>query len=113
MGSHLLSRLLPASPCGAGASGKKTEPARTCSGPGSTAFAMTALADHRKAMLAEGLDVKEGPVFCDTQGGRLRKSNVLGRSFRPILERAGLPAIGLTTCGPSGYKRKTPQVHVL
>ena len=54
---------------------------------------MAVLADHRKAMLAEGHDVKDGPVFCDTQGGWLRKANVLHRSFRPILKRAGLPAI--------------------
>jgi integrase len=58
-----------------------------------TAFAMDALAKHRKAMLAEGRDVKEGPVFVDTQGGYLRKSNVLRRSFQPILKRAKLPAI--------------------
>jgi integrase len=58
-----------------------------------TPFAMAALADHRKAMLADGHDVTEGPVFCDTQGGWLRKSNVLRRSFRPILKRANLPPI--------------------
>ena len=34
-----------------------------------------ALADHRRRMLAEGKDVKAGPVFVDTRGGFLRKSN--------------------------------------
>lgn len=58
-----------------------------------TAFAVEALADHSKAMLAEGNYQADGPVFCDTAGGWLRKSNVLRRSFRPILRRAGLPTI--------------------
>jgi integrase len=54
-------------------------------------FALGALQEHRKAMLAEGHYRPEGPVFCDTQGGFLRKSNVLRRSFQPILRCAGLP----------------------
>jgi integrase len=58
-----------------------------------SAFAMEALSEHRKAMLAEGNYQADGPIFCDTQGGWLRKSNVLRRSFRPILKRAGLPVI--------------------
>lgn len=32
-------------------------------------------------------------VFCDTQGGPLRNPNVVRRSFRPILDHAGLPRI--------------------
>jgi integrase len=56
-------------------------------------FTMAALADHRKAMLAEGSYQPDGTVFCDTAGGWLRKSNVLPRSFRPILKQAGLPAV--------------------
>jgi integrase len=58
-----------------------------------TAYTMTALAEHRKAMLAEGNYRQDAPVFCDTAGGWLRKSNVLRRSFRPILKRANLPNI--------------------
>jgi integrase len=58
-----------------------------------SAFTMEALAEHRKAMLAEGQDVRSGPVFCDTQGGYLRKSNVQRRSFNKILARAKLPRI--------------------
>src|SRR5262249_31434983 len=58
-----------------------------------TGFTMEALADHRKAMLKEGHYAPDGPVFCDTEGGWLRKPNVLRRSFRPILERAKLPKI--------------------
>jgi integrase len=56
-------------------------------------FTVDVLAEHRKAMLAEGNYRPDGPVFCDTEGGWLRKSNVLRRSFRPILKRAGLPPI--------------------
>ena len=32
-------------------------------------------------------------VFTDTKGGPIRKTNLLRRSFRPLLERAGLPRI--------------------
>ena len=35
----------------------------------------------------------EGLVLCDTQGGPLRKSNLLRWSFLPLLKRAGLPLI--------------------
>jgi integrase len=55
-------------------------------------FTMEALAGHRKAMLAEGHYRPEAPVFCDTAGGYLRKSNLLRRSFRPILTRANRKA---------------------
>lgn len=56
-----------------------------------TQAGLTALTGHRKAMTAEGNCAKDKPVFCDTAGGYLRKSNVLRRSFQPILTRAGLP----------------------
>ncbi|MBL8794302.1 MAG: tyrosine-type recombinase/integrase family protein, partial [Planctomycetia bacterium] len=56
-------------------------------------FTMDALTEHRKAALAAGVYQADGTVFCDTEGGWLRKSNVLRRSFRPILKRAKLPAI--------------------
>jgi integrase len=52
-------------------------------------FALGVLHEHRKAMLAEGRAA--GPVFCDTRGGWLRKSNFARGSFKPALERAGLP----------------------
>ena len=58
-----------------------------------TRFAIDALQQHRKAMLAAGMYRPDGIVFCDSRGGYLRKSNVLRRSFRPILKRAGLPTI--------------------
>lgn len=55
------------------------------------AIAVAALREHRKRMLAEG---HPGPwVFCDTNGGPLRRSNFLRRSFYPLLERAGVPRI--------------------
>ncbi len=35
-----------------------------------------------------------GPlVFCDTQGGPLRKSNLIRSSFHPLLKKAELPRI--------------------
>jgi integrase len=54
-------------------------------------FAQDALHEHRKRMLAEGH--AGGPVFCDTEGGWLRKSNLVRYWFHPALARAGLPRI--------------------
>lgn len=54
-------------------------------------MAIAALNDHRQRMLAEGNYRDDGPVFCDSQGGWLRKSNVQRRSFNKILSRARLP----------------------
>jgi integrase len=51
-----------------------------------SAFALEALLDHRKRMLAEGN--ARGPVFCAPKGGYLRKSNLRKRSFLPTLARA-------------------------
>ncbi len=55
------------------------------------AIAVVALRNHRERMATEGHP--DGLVFCDTQGGPLRKSNLLRRSFLPLLKRAGLPVI--------------------
>lgn len=44
-------------------------------------------------MAAEGNDRPDGPVLSDAEGGYQRKSNVLRRSFRPMLARANLPPI--------------------
>jgi integrase len=55
-------------------------------------FALDALHDHRKRMLAEGREVKDGPFFVDTNGGFLRKTNFWRHRFKPALVRAGLPA---------------------
>jgi integrase len=59
------------------------------------ASTLAALNGHRQRMLAEGRDVREGVVFCDTQGGFLRESNFRRDSFLPILARAGLPRVRL------------------
>jgi integrase len=56
-----------------------------------SAFTLNALAEHRKAMLAEGHDRADGPVFCASEGGWLRKSNFRRRSFDVTRRRAGLP----------------------
>jgi len=53
--------------------------------------AIEALEDHRRRMKADG---HSGPlVFCDKDGGYIRKSNLLRRSFKPLLEKAELPDI--------------------
>jgi integrase len=51
-----------------------------------------ALGAQRERQLAEGL-AGCGWVFADRRGGPLRKTNVLKRSFRPLLEAAGLPRV--------------------
>jgi integrase len=56
-------------------------------------FSLDALNQHRQRMLAEGRDVKTDLIFCDEQGGFLRKSNVTRRGFRSIMRRANLPRI--------------------
>ena len=56
-------------------------------------IAIQALNDHRRAMLAEGRDVKEGIVFCDNDGSFLRRSNVARRSFYKLIAQAGVPRI--------------------
>ncbi len=53
--------------------------------------AVVALKAHRKAMLKKGHHQADGLIFVDTQGHPLRKSNLLRRSYFPILKRAGLP----------------------
>jgi integrase len=63
-----------------------------------TEAAAAALRRHRASQLEERLKV--GPawrdldlVFANELGGPLNASNLLRRSFRPLLERAGLPRI--------------------
>jgi len=56
-----------------------------------TTLSLEALQEHRKAMLAQGFYAPDRPVFCNTEGGYLRGGDVDGRSFKPILKRAGLP----------------------
>jgi integrase len=56
--------------------------------------AIDALREHRKRAIAEKLSVGLGDlVFRAPEGGPLRRSNVLSRSFKPLLERAGLPDV--------------------
>jgi integrase len=57
-------------------------------------IARSALLAHRKRMFAEG-HAKEW-VFCDTEGGPMRQSNLRFRSFEPIMRKVlklGLPQI--------------------
>ena len=54
-------------------------------------FVIETLREHRHIQPAE--PHPKAFVFSDKRGGPLRKSNVLRRSFRPLLARAGLPRI--------------------
>jgi integrase len=54
-------------------------------------FTVDALHEHRKRMTAEGHG--HCMVFCDTEGGFLRKSNLRRRCFLPPVARAGVPVI--------------------
>jgi integrase len=51
-----------------------------------------ALADHRKRMLVEGLDVKEGTVFLSRKGTWVRNSNIR-RFFHLLSDHAGVVKI--------------------
>jgi integrase len=53
--------------------------------------AVRALTEHKERMVAEGHGADR--VFCDTEGGALRKSNVRRRSFHPLVRKAGVPTI--------------------
>ncbi|MCW5829294.1 MAG: site-specific integrase [Deltaproteobacteria bacterium] len=54
-------------------------------------IAVQVLKVHKEKMLAEGNI--SAPVFCDSDGGYIRKSNLLRRDFRGILKAAKLPMI--------------------
>jgi len=56
-----------------------------------SAVAVVALREHRERMLTEGY--LQEFVFCDSDGGPVRKSNLVRRSFLPLLKRAGLQRI--------------------
>jgi integrase len=57
------------------------------------AVAVVALLEHRERTRSAGHSVGEGYVFTDTTGGPLRKSNLVRRSFEPLLTRAKLPRL--------------------
>lgn len=58
-------------------------------------MAVAALVAHRDRMKAEGFYGPLKPVFCDTDGGFLRKSNFTRNTYNPIRVAAGLPGLGL------------------
>jgi integrase len=65
-----------------------------------TAQAVQALRDHRKRQVQErlkynGLWPDHGLVFTTLVGTPLNRHNVFSRSFKPLLQRAGLPDIPL------------------
>jgi integrase len=53
---------------------------------------LAALNQHRQRQLVKGQYREDGPVFLDTEGHWLRKSNVRRRSFASALRRAKLPS---------------------
>jgi integrase len=55
------------------------------------AFALDAMHEHRKKMVARGF--ADRAVFCNCRGGFIRGYNLLRNSFQPILARAGLPRL--------------------
>jgi integrase len=63
---------------------------RTVTLPG---LARESLAEHRKRMLAEGHYGQDSPVFPDTSGGWLRKSNFLRKVYTPVRAKAGLAGV--------------------
>jgi integrase len=56
-------------------------------------LALEALRRRKEAAEQEGTFRPDAPVFCDTRGGFMRPSNLLRRSFYPLLERAGVERI--------------------
>ena len=62
-----------------------------------SAAASEALRQHRLRQTEERLAAKDWEdhdlVFPDTRGGPLERTNLMRRSFKPALKRAGLPAI--------------------
>ena len=56
-------------------------------------FAIEALLNHKRAMLAEGFI--KSPVFCNTNGDYLRRTSFRRRSFMPLIKKAGVPQIRL------------------
>jgi integrase len=54
-------------------------------------FALDALHAHRARMLAEGNI--SAPVFCTSTGHFIYNTNLTRKVFRPMLKRAGLPAV--------------------
>ena len=58
-----------------------------------TPATLAALNEHRRQLCKAGLYRPDGPVFVDTEGHWLRKSNVRRRSFAKALKKAGLLSI--------------------
>lgn len=53
-------------------------------------FAIGALADHKKAMLKEGRDLRKGPVFVSRKGTFIQKSNLIRYVWDLLIEEAGV-----------------------
>ncbi len=74
-------------------------------------IAIAALKAHRRKMLAEG---NHGSlVFCDTDGKPIRKSNLIRRSSKKIIEQAQLPEVVLENLphDPPGRARRDAPIH--
>ncbi|MCA9108856.1 MAG: site-specific integrase [Planctomycetaceae bacterium] len=56
-------------------------------------MAVEALAEHRMQMFAKGCAAADHLVFCDRNGGPLRKSNFARRYYKPLLKAAEVPEV--------------------
>lgn len=54
---------------------------------------VTIVVAHRVRMTSEKHAQPDSPMFCAAHGGPLQHNNLVNRSFKPLLERAGLPPI--------------------
>lgn len=55
-------------------------------------LAIKVLKEHRKRQLQKGF-LSSGYVFTDSQGGLVRATNMVRRSFKPLIKEAGVPEI--------------------
>jgi integrase len=56
-------------------------------------LALEALRRRKETAEQEGSFRPDAPVFCDTHGGFMRPSNLLRRSFYPLMKAAGVPRV--------------------
>ncbi len=56
-------------------------------------LAVDALREHQRQQLVDGFYAPDKPVFTDTDGGWLRKSNFARKVFNPLRKSAGLPSL--------------------
>ena len=68
------------------------------------------LREHRERMAKEGYASSSHPIFCDTRGGWLRRSNMIRNALKPILKRTNEKIVGLSREQGEGPKA-LPQIR--